>query len=216
MLILFLLLSVISTLFLLNFILHISERFSPISPIQENQISRIRKIDPLTGMTILSPSEKEWLAKEKIRHDQEWNDFLKKKEVKTPLILEKVYINGINGRRVLEVGDLCWYNAMQRTSILFAVRYEDDLTFDVISFDGLKFEPIEKGGFTEIIQDLTKLPQLEFDEGYINIYVKPEYYLIADSKYPDYKWTIGGEGWTGCSAIQKFHEHGYGFDASVH
>lgn len=221
MLIFFCFLLVLMILFLLNFTRQISKRFEKQFELLDEQDeyleqpTRVIKRDPLTGMIILSPSEEKWLA-EKIIHDsQEWDKFLKRKETETPLIFEKVYNEGVGGRRVLEVGDLCWENNTSITSILLAIRYEDDRGIGIISYDGIEFRPVVDGKFIEIIQNLAELPCLELDEDHIDIHIEPEHHLIAQRQPPDFKnWSIDGEGWSGSWATKKFGEHGITFDAS--
>lgn len=140
--------------------------------------------------------------------------FDKRKVVETPLIKTKLLEQVFNGVSVDEVGDLCWWPDLDHSYVIVTatlsngkhviVGYEDGVFYLISS---------TKGNYQMILDNLPRRPMLELDDDHIGIHFAKDRQLLAWYSSTDHQnlrrgWDVGGFGWSGDLASQKFAEHG--------
>lgn len=88
--------------------------------------------------------------------------------------------DGVCGRAVSEVGDVASLHDAERYRVLVAVRYFKG-EIGIVSWNGLRFEPVEKGRCCWVIKNLQCLPRVvasEFNNA-MEIHISSRFFLLA-------------------------------------
>lgn len=140
--------------------------------------------------------------------------FKKRKLVEAPLIKAKLLEKVFSGAGVDEVGDLCWWPNLEHSHVLVTatlsnrkhvvIGYEDGIFYLLSS---------TKGNYQMVLDNLSRRPTLELDDDHIDIHFAKDRQLLAWHNSTDHQelrrgWDVGGFGWGGALACQKFADHG--------
>ncbi|OGI22327.1 MAG: hypothetical protein A2808_01020 [Candidatus Moranbacteria bacterium RIFCSPHIGHO2_01_FULL_55_24] len=134
----------------------------------------------------------------------------------TPKLRQEFEHAVIDGKRVVEVGDMVWWQNTDHTQLLAACRLEDG-SFLVLGYDDGTFVIPKPSRHSWVLSGLEVLPKLELDDGKINIHFGEEHYLMAAYSYDEndgrHKWMYVGTGYSGDAALEAFAKHGMSFHA---
>lgn len=153
---------------------------------------------------------------EEQRYSQLAAEFRARRAAQTPEIRERFANAIVDGKRVLEVGDIVWWPRIDRTIVLGSVKFHDGTCAVVgLEEDGTFVIP-EAGRLSWPTRNLKAMPRLELGDDHIAVWFTDERYLMVGHEYVSpyvYRWKFTGIGSSGAIALREFAKHGMTFSA---
>ena len=146
--------------------------------------------------------------------EEKCDAFRARKLLETPLIKTKLLEQVFNGVSVDEAGDLSWWPDLDHSYVLATATLSDGKHVVVGYEDGVfLLLSSTKGNYQMVLDNLSRRPMLELDDDHINIHFAKDRQILAWHNSTDRQelrrgWDVGGFGWSGTLACQKFAEHG--------
>lgn len=127
-------------------------------------------------------------------------------------------VSSDTGASVSLVGDVSFLDYLvhgkeMAVCAIFAVQFSDG-KFGVVGHVDGEFSILHASApdCKIALGNLSRMPNLENDDGYFNIWFTRERYVIASYNFALHQWEPNGMGYAGAAACKKFAEHGMKFN----